>query len=172
MDYLFIATILICGILDLKTRTIPNKITIPLIFLCLIYQIIHGQVKTSIVGLTIGLGIGLLSFTLNSMGGGDVKLMAAMGAWLGPFPFLYVLFTGSLISIFWGLFLFLRQKFLTRNVKGIASRFTLGYYNDLKFNKFIQNNQGENRYRQSLTIPFGACLSIALLYINIFPIRF
>lgn len=172
MDYIFITIILICGFLDFKTRTIPNKITIPLTFICLIYQVFQGHELASVMGLAISFGIGLFSFALNGMGGGDVKLMAAMGAWLGPFPFLYVLFIGSIVGVIWGIFLFIRHKILARKIKEIASKVALVYYNALKITEFVKNNEGENRCKQHLTIPFGACLSIALLYINIYPIQF
>jgi prepilin peptidase CpaA len=34
----------------------------------------------------VGFGILVIPFALNAIGGGDVKMLAAIGAWLGPIP--------------------------------------------------------------------------------------
>lgn len=170
MNYVFMAIVIICGVLDFKTRTIPNKITIPLAALGLIYQIVVGHLYSSLAGLLIGFSIGLVSFALNGMGGGDVKLMAALGAWLGPVPFLFVLFTASIIGVIWGFILYLRRKILFRKLKEIALKVSLVYYNSLTVKQFVQADESESN-KQHLSIPFGACLSLALIYMQIYPIQ-
>ena len=77
----------ICVVTDLKERRIPNVVTLPMIVIGFVYvSVVHGW-----SGLADGFfGMLLLSFpylvvfALGGMGGGDVKLMAAIGVWLGP----------------------------------------------------------------------------------------
>jgi len=72
---------------DVKERRIPNVLTFGATIAALVFHLIYeGQ-----AGLMIGLGgwfIGLLLFfpffALGGMGAGDVKLLAALGAWVGP----------------------------------------------------------------------------------------
>ena len=143
MDYFFLIIILICGVCDLKTRIIPNIITIPLVLLCLLYQAYLGHIASSLVGLVIGFGIGAICFAAKGMGGGDVKLMAAIGVYLGAYSFISVLFIASALSVVWGIVQFLKNK--------VTSDETI---NNLK-----------------MSIPFGTCLSIAVVCIYFYPIN-
>ena len=144
MDYVFILIILICGVSDFKTRIIPNKITIPLVILCLLYQAYLGNAVSSLVGLFLGFGIGLICFASKGMGGGDVKLMAAIGAYLGAYSFMSVLFVASVLSLVWGIAQFLKNK--------------------------ISVNNDETINKLKATIPFGTCLTIAVINIYFYPI--
>ena len=47
------------------------------------------------LGLFVGLAVFFPLFALGAMGAGDVKLMAAVGAWIGAKPILYVALYGS-----------------------------------------------------------------------------
>jgi Flp pilus assembly protein protease CpaA len=52
----------------------------------------------SAAGFAVGLAIFFVMWQLGTCGGGDVKLMAAIGAWIGPIWFLYVLL-GTYIAV-------------------------------------------------------------------------
>lgn len=146
MDYIFIIIVLICGVSDFKTRIIPNIITLPLVLLCLLSQVYQGHTIPSLVGLSIGFGIGVLCFVSKGMGGGDVKLMAAIGAYLGAYSFISVLFIASVLSLVWGMTRFLKDKVSVTNIETIN--------------------------KMKSTIPFGTCLSIAVINIYFYPITF
>ncbi len=83
---------------DLKTRRIPNALTAPLAVGGLVFHLaVAGGpgLKFSLLGLAMGLGIFIVPFLLGGMGGGDVKLLAGLGAWLGPKSILITaLYTG------------------------------------------------------------------------------
>ena len=83
-------------ICDLRTRRIPNLLTFGSAAAALIYHGITGGLD-GVLGSGGGWMVGVLlfapMFVLGGMGGGDVKLLGALGAWLGPWA-------GLLVGIF------------------------------------------------------------------------
>ena len=89
-----IAAAVVAAITDLRSRRIPNALTLP--------ALAAGLVAGGLIGGWIGLAdafagclaLGLphvMLFVFARGGGGDAKLMAAIGAWLGLFDGLLVL---------------------------------------------------------------------------------
>ena len=70
---------------DVRTRTIPNRLTGPALLLGLVAHGIagggHGLVQ-GLTGAVVAGGLLLPGWLMGWMGAGDVKLMAALGAWL------------------------------------------------------------------------------------------
>lgn len=79
--------LVIAAITDVRYGRIPNAVTGPLAMLGLV---VHGVTEGwdgilfSLEGLGLGLGILLLFYALGGMGAGDVKLLGAVGAVIGP----------------------------------------------------------------------------------------
>ena len=83
---IFVA-LLVIALEDLLTFKILNLFTLPLLASGLAYHAMfgdHGAFWESLVGALLGFGLLIPFYILGGMGGGDVKLMAAVGAWLGP----------------------------------------------------------------------------------------
>ena len=85
---------------ELKDHTIPNWITLPgMAFGLLIGYFSIGQtLGSSLLGLSIGFGVLFVFYLMGGMGGGDVKLMGAVGALQGYPQILPTLFYTSLIG--------------------------------------------------------------------------
>ena len=83
---------------DLRTRRIPNLLTFSASALGLAVASWTGGAEaamTSSAGWLTGLAIFFVPFALRGLGGGDVKLLAALGAWVGPTDVIWVaLYTG------------------------------------------------------------------------------
>lgn len=111
--YLILAwSLLAITFIDLDTRTIPDIITLPGIILGFFASFLILQVKywQLVLGILLGGGIlymvAFLYYALTKkegMGGGDIKLMAMIGAFLGYKSVLPVIFLASLIGTLVGI---------------------------------------------------------------------
>jgi prepilin peptidase CpaA len=90
---------------DLRTGRIPNALTLGSAALAAVVHVSQGGVQGAtfvLVGCAVGLALFLPWFLMGAMGGGDVKLMAAFGAWLGPvqviWACLYAMAAGGVLA--------------------------------------------------------------------------
>jgi len=84
---------LAAAVTDARTRTIPNALVAAgALAGCLLNGWTSGAagLTRAAVGCLAGFCVFLPFFLLRGMGGGDVKLMAALGSCLGPLPILQV----------------------------------------------------------------------------------
>lgn len=82
-----VALLIWAAIEDLRNRRIPNWLTFSLLLSGMAQSFMHGSLSTpgmSIAGFAVGFGLTFVLFLLNAVGGGDVKLLAGLGAWFGP----------------------------------------------------------------------------------------
>lgn len=92
-------------ITDLKCRKIPNWLTFSAMIAGIGYHLIADISRWSFPLLGIGLGLALLlvPFIAGGMGAGDVKLLMALGAFVGPqsllWLFLYAGVAGGIFSL-------------------------------------------------------------------------
>lgn len=78
---------------DLRTRRIPNWLTGGAALAATLYHLWTGGpygLWLSLAGCAMGVALFFLPFALGGLGGGDVKLLAALGAWAGPGDALWI----------------------------------------------------------------------------------
>jgi prepilin peptidase CpaA len=91
---------LIAAVTDVWKFKVYNALTLPLLASGLIYHAVVGGwygLGNSAVGMVFGFAILLVFYTMGGMGAGDVKLMAAIGAWLGM-PMTFYVFVASALA--------------------------------------------------------------------------
>ena len=72
--------------IDLRSAKIPNWLTLGGLSTALAFRVFLGGwsgLSSGLLGALLGFGVLFLPFLARGIGGGDVKLMAAVGAWIG-----------------------------------------------------------------------------------------
>jgi len=84
---IILALLILATVTDLRTHRIPNVLSLGGLLIALVLQTTKGGTDGLLAGLggmAIGLALFLPFYALRAMGAGDVKMMAAVGAFLGP----------------------------------------------------------------------------------------
>ncbi|MCS7215092.1 MAG: prepilin peptidase [Thermodesulfovibrio sp.] len=109
---IFISAMIVISFIDIDFQIIPDQISIPLIFAGIFLSLLShdnpnlvSNFKESLFGIVVGGGSLLLVSIISKggMGGGDIKLNAAVGAYLGPKSALITIFIGSLLGAIAGI---------------------------------------------------------------------
>jgi prepilin peptidase CpaA len=98
-QYAAIAVAIGAAVCDLSTRRIPNVLTLGAALAALSvrsYADGWSGAESSLAGWLVGVACFFPFFALGGMGAGDVKLLGALGAWLGPQPAVWVALYGSI----------------------------------------------------------------------------
>lgn len=126
----FISALVVIFTIDLKHYIIPDVITLPGIALGLLYSFLHQELLSALIGAAGGFlffyGVAWLSlaaYKKEGMGGGDIKLAAMLGAWLGWQLLIVGLFISFLLGAALGL-IFL--KFLKDRLFPFGTALALG----------------------------------------------
>ena len=92
---------LVAATTDVWKFKVYNLLTLPLLLSGLVYRGWTGGVEGfsgSLTGMLFGFGLFLLPYLWGAVGAGDVKFVAAVGAWLGMQPMLPILLIGCLAT--------------------------------------------------------------------------
>ena len=101
---------------DVRARRIPNALTFGAALAAVAYAGVHGGwsgIGTSVAGWFAGAALFFPFFALGGMGAGDVKLLAALGAWLGPVESLWVAMFAAMTGGVLGLIVALARGYLS-----------------------------------------------------------
>ena len=104
--------LLVLAWIDADTQLLPDCLTLPLLWLGLVFNLLSGQVslEAALWGAIGGYGVLWLVNAVfkqlrgkDGLGGGDAKLLAALGAWLGVAALPGLIFGAALLAVIAGL---------------------------------------------------------------------
>jgi prepilin peptidase CpaA len=150
----------LAGWKDLRTRRIPNWLTIPGVGIGILLNSIVGSwagARSSLLGVGLGLGILLPFVLIRSLGAGDWKLVGAIGAFLGPDHLIVVLMATILVAGVMALILVIWKHRVRQTVRNVARMFQAFFTFHLPGPELSLDDP------QALKIPFGVAVAIAVL---------
>ena len=121
-----IALAVVAAVWDLRTRRIPNVLTFGGALVAVFAHAYDGGATGagwSVLGWLVGVAFFLPFFALGGMGAGDVKLLAALGAWLGPGAAVWVALFSLIAGGAIGLVVALGYGYLTQALANILWMF-------------------------------------------------
>ncbi len=124
--FIFISVLITISFIDFDHQIIPDIISLPgiVIFSSSFYFFPEMTIKDTILGILIGGGslyaVAFLYSLLKKqegMGGGDIKLLAMIGAATGMKGVIFTIFTGSLLGTIFGILLMVHTKIKDTKLK-------------------------------------------------------
>ena len=154
----FIAGLSIAAFMDLQTRKISNVMVCCLTLNALLFQFIHQGwqgLLFSVLGFVLGIALLYVPFSVGAMGGGDVKLLAAIGAMSGPKLLIWAFLISAVLGGLFSVFEIIRKKSWGTTMRSMKERILYIVYArrlpDETQLKFTQN---------TFYIPYGICLAL------------
>jgi leader peptidase (prepilin peptidase)/N-methyltransferase len=143
--FLFVAALIVITVIDLYHQIIPDVISLPGIGVGLIASLIVRQITffNSLAGILVGGGSLFLVATIyqwlfkrEGMGGGDVKLLAMIGAFLGWKAVILTILVSSLVGSITGIFIMI--------LKGKDFKYAIPFGPFLSIGAVVSLSFGEN----------------------------
>jgi prepilin peptidase CpaA len=159
-----LVAVLVAAATDIWKFKVYNALTLPLLASGLIYHGIRLELASSVFGLLFGFAALIVLYIIGGMGAGDVKLMAAVGAWLGMPMTFYVFLASSLAAGIYSLGLViwngrLRETIVNLHIMWLRLA-SVGRY-------LAAEDQVEHEVkrtdRRTRIIPFAAMMAIGLI---------
>lgn len=114
--FVFIWLLTLLFEIDYKTMMLPDVITVPLLIVGFVFACFYGTwvaPQESAIGAVVGYALPVVAALFvvwknaNAFGGGDIKLLSAIGAWMGAELVIYVIL---LASILFSVYAFVTKK--------------------------------------------------------------
>jgi prepilin peptidase CpaA len=127
--FIALAVGLTACVTDLLSRRIPNVLTLGAAAAALFFHV-SGEgmlgLQAAATGWVVGMVLFLPLFLLGGMGAGDVKLLAALGAWLGPWDAIWLAIYASVAGGVMAIAVAITHGYLHTALRNV--RTLLGYW--------------------------------------------
>jgi prepilin peptidase CpaA len=148
------------GITDIRWRKIPNWLTYPAVPLAIILHSVadgwHGA-KVALLGTALGLGLLLPFVLIRSLGGGDWKLVGALGAFFGYHRLWEVILYTLLANAVMALAMIIWTRRVGRTLRNIGRMLAAFFRFHLPGQDLTIDNP------EATKIPFGVAAAVAVL---------
>jgi prepilin peptidase CpaA len=117
---LIVAFVLTAAAGDIRWRKIPRSLTTVAVAVGLLFHLAFGGFVSALIATLIAFGVGLSFFQLGAIGGGDVKLITALGALLGLDRWILAMEVAVLAAAVIGVAQALRRGMLRQMLRNIG----------------------------------------------------
>jgi prepilin peptidase CpaA len=117
---------LIACVTDIRSRRIPNVLTFGAGLAGLLFHLATGGRDAgfdSAMGYLAGTALFLPFFILGGMGAGDIKLVAALGAWVGPYQVMWLAAYASIAGGVFAVVVGMARGYLRTAVRNVLNLF-------------------------------------------------
>lgn len=117
-----VAIALVASVCDLRARRLPNVLTLGSAVAGVLFSATAGGLSGfawSLAGWAVGCALLLPFFLVRGLGAGDVKLLAAFGAWLGPVTVLWVAAYGGIAGGILAVLVSLSRGYFTQMIHNV-----------------------------------------------------
>jgi len=150
----------VAGWTDWRSRRIPNWLTVPALLVGIAANTLAlgwAGAKDSLLGAGLGLGLLLPFVLLRSLGGGDWKLVGALGAFLGPPRLISVLLGTILVAGVMAAVLIIWKRRVGPTLRN------LGHMLAAMFTLHLPGPEVSLDNPESLKVPFGVAVAVAVV---------
>jgi prepilin peptidase CpaA len=154
-----LAFVVTVAVADARWRMIPRNLTVLAFFTGLLYHAIRGGFLSSLLTAAAAFAIGLGLYELRAIGGGDVKLMTALGAMLGFQAWLQAVEIGLIIAGLMALIGILRRRVFLQTLRNIGRLLQHFFTQGLRPHPDIQVNNPS-----LVRIPFGVAAAVGTVF--------
>ena len=164
----------IAAVTDVWRYKVYNALTFPLMLTGLVfYGINYGAagLQFSACGLLCGFTALIVLYALGGFGAGDVKLMAGIGAWIGPTNALSLFIASSLLAGVYAVVLCLRQRMLWTRLTAAWLIVRRWGSRDFRLESSAVDaleQAGERPDRRQRLLPFAAIVACSLIVLVMF----
>lgn len=155
---------LIAGWTDLRSRRIPNWLTVPGLLIGMAANTVLGGwvgLKASLLGAIVGLALLLPFVLLRSLGAGDWKLAGALGAFAGPGRLVDLLLGSILVAGVMAVALVVYKRRTLQTIRNIGHILVSLVTFRLPESRVSLDNP------ESLKVPYGAALALTVVLYGI-----
>lgn len=159
-----VALALIAGWTDLRSRRIPNWLTVPGLVIGVVANTVLGGwsgLKTSLLGAVIGLALLLPFVLLRSLGAGDWKLAGALGSFAGPALLMDLLIGSVFVAGLMAVALIIYKGRVRQTLRNI------GHILISLVTFRLPGNQVSLDNPESLKVPYGVALALTVVLYGI-----
>lgn len=161
---LVLVSIIVCSALytDLASRRIPNLLTLGGMTVGLLLNAYSGWdlFLSGLGGALIGIALLFIPFALGGIGGGDVKLLACIGAFMGPafvlYTALYMALAGGIVAVF----ILVKQRLLVPVFFRLVTEWKLGL--------LMKRRDEEEDTLRSASFPYAVAITAGFIATVVF----
>lgn len=160
---------LVVAVIDIRRFRIPNGLTAPLFACGVVFHSVVGGfagLQSSLLGALFGFGILFVFYVVGATGAGDVKFMAATGAWMGIPTTVYVFAVAGIATAIYSTAILLWQGGLGRATATIRVTLlqlqTIGKH--LRVDERVESIAKRDDRRKRL-VPFAAMVAFGVIVV-------